>query len=67
MDYSGHVDLAKKTGAQIIYGPNAEAEYEKHLATDGEEFKLGDVTFRVLHTPESTTYLLGWTVVLHHG
>ena len=59
---SGHLDLAKKTGARIIYGPNAETSYEKHLATDGEEFKLGKVTFRVLHTPghtpESTTYLL---------
>ena len=59
---SGHVDLAKKTGAKIIYGPTAETEYEIHVAKDGEEFKLGDVTFKVLHTPghtpESTTYLL---------
>lgn len=59
---SGHLDLAKKTGAKIIYGPNADTAYEKHLATDGEEFKLGKLTIRVLHTPghtpESTTYLL---------
>ena len=59
---SGHLDLAKKTGARIIYGPNAETTYEKHLAKDGEEFSLGGATFRVLHTPghtpESTTYLL---------
>ncbi len=59
---SGHVDLAKKTGAKIIYGPTAETEYETHVAKDGEEFKLGKVTFKVLHTPghtpESTTYLL---------
>lgn len=59
---SGHVDLAKKTGAKIIYGPNAETSYEVHNAKDGEEFKLGDVTFKVLHTPghtlESSTYLL---------
>ena len=59
---SGHLDLAKKTGAQIVYGPNAETQYEKHLAKDGEEFELGDVIIRVLHTPghtpESTTYLL---------
>ncbi len=59
---SGHLDLAKKTGARIVYGPNAETAYEKHLAKDGEEFKLGNLTFRVLHTPghtpESTTYLL---------
>ncbi len=59
---SGHLDLAKKTGASIIYGPDAETAYEKHLSKDGEEFKLGNITFRVLHTPghtpESTTYLL---------
>ena len=59
---SGHLDLAKKTGAKIIYGPKAETKYEKHLAKDGEVFKLGKITITVLHTPghtpESTTYLL---------
>ena len=59
---SGHLDLAQKTGAQIIYGPTANTEFEKHEAKDGEEFKLGKLTIRVLHTPghtpESTTYLL---------
>ncbi len=59
---SGHLDLAQKTGAKIVYGPNAETSYEKHLATDGEEFSVGNLTIRVLHTPghtpESTTYLL---------
>jgi hydroxyacylglutathione hydrolase len=59
---SGHLDLANKTGAQIVYGPSAETAYEKYLAKDGEEFKLGAITIKVLHTPghtpESTTYLL---------
>ncbi len=59
---SGHVDLARKTGATIVYGPGAVTEYEIHTAHDQEEFKLGDVAIRVLHTPghtpESTTYLL---------
>lgn len=59
---SGHLDLAKATGAKIIYGPHADTAYEKHTAKDGEIFSLGDVTFKVLHTPghtpESTTYLL---------
>ena len=59
---SGHLDLAKKTGAQIIYGPNAKTDFEKIEATDGQEFKLGKLTFRVLHTPghtmESTCFLL---------
>lgn len=59
---SGHVDLAKKTGATIVYGPTAETSYDTHVATDGEEFKVGKLTFRVLHTPghtpESTTFLL---------
>ncbi|WP_298896899.1 MBL fold metallo-hydrolase [uncultured Psychroserpens sp.] len=59
---SGHVDLAKNTGATIIYGPGAETTYEIHSAKDNEEFKLGNVTIKALHTPghtlESTTYLL---------
>ncbi len=59
---SGHVDLSKKTGAPIVYGPNATCEFECISAKDGEEFKVGDVTFKVLHTPghtmESTTFLL---------
>jgi glyoxylase-like metal-dependent hydrolase (beta-lactamase superfamily II)/rhodanese-related sulfurtransferase len=59
---SGHVDLAKKTGATIIYGPGAETSYEIHSAKDNEEFKIGNITIKTLHTPghtlESTTYLL---------
>ncbi|OKL40328.1 MBL fold metallo-hydrolase [Pontibacter flavimaris] len=59
---SGHVDLARATGATIVFGPNAQPKFAAHLATDGEEMKVGDLTIRVLHTPghtmESTTYLL---------
>ena len=59
---SGHVDLARKTGATIVYGPNAEAAFDFHSAKDNEEFKIGDLTIKALHTPghtmESTTYLL---------
>jgi hydroxyacylglutathione hydrolase len=60
---SGHVDLAKKTGATIVYGPTTmETGFEKYVAKDGEVFQLGDVTIEVLHTPghtmESSCYLL---------
>lgn len=59
---SGHLDLAKQTGAVIVYGPTARPAFEAHVAADGEELKLGKVTFTVLHTPghtmESTCYLL---------
>ncbi|RED97421.1 MBL fold metallo-hydrolase [Marinoscillum furvescens] len=59
---SGHVDLAAKTNAQIVYGPGAKTAYDIHEAKDGEEFVLGKVKIKVLHTPghtlESTTYLL---------
>ena len=59
---SGHVDLAKQTGAAIVYGPNAKPDFEFISAKDGEEFNIGEVTIKVLHTPghtmESTTYLL---------
>ena len=59
---SGHLDLADKTDATIVYGPKAETTFEKHMAEDGEELKVGNITIKVLHTPghtpESTTYLL---------
>ncbi|GHA81548.1 MBL fold metallo-hydrolase [Pontibacter akesuensis] len=59
---SGHVDLAKASGATIVFGPNAKTTYDAYIAKDGEAFKVGDATLKVLHTPghtmESTTYLL---------
>jgi len=59
---SGHLDLAKKTGAKIVYGPTAQPNFDAHVAADNEVLPLGDVSIRVLHTPghtmESTTYLL---------
>jgi hydroxyacylglutathione hydrolase len=59
---SGHVDLARTTGATIVYGPNARPSFEAHIASDGEEIRVGKVTFVVLHTPghtmESVCYLL---------
>ncbi len=59
---SGHLDLAKKTGAKIVYGPTAQPNFEAIIAADNQEFKVGNYTVRVLHTPghtmESSTYLL---------
>lgn len=59
---SGHIDLAKKTGASIIYGPTANPGFDAITAEDNQEFKVGDVTIKVLHTPghtqESSTFLL---------
>lgn len=59
---SGHIDLGKKTGAPIIYGPKTETNYPVEVAEDGTVFKLGNTTIEVLHTPghtlESTCYLL---------
>ncbi len=59
---SGHLDLSRKTGAPIIYGPTAQPEFDAIVATDHQLFQLGNVTIKVLHTPghtmESTTYLL---------
>lgn len=59
---SGHIDLARKTGATIVYGPNAQTRFEAHQSHNGEVFQLGKITIKVLHTPghtlESTTYLL---------
>ncbi len=59
---SGHIDLAKQTGAPIIFGPGAKTNFEIHSAKDGEIFKLGKICMEVLHTPghtlESSCYLL---------
>ena len=59
---SGHIDLSKKTGAPIVYGPNAATSFDAIVAKDGQEFKVGKITIKVLHTPghtmESTSYLL---------
>lgn len=59
---SGHIDLARKAKAPIVYGPKADTHYDVINATDGQEFKLGKIKLRVLHTPghtpESSCYLL---------
>lgn len=59
---SGHIDLAKETGATIVYGPTAVPSFDAHIAADGEMLKLGNVTIKVIHTPghtmESTCFLL---------
>lgn len=59
---SGHIDLAKKTGATIIFGPSARTSYEAYIAKDNEIFQLGNINIKVLHTPghtlESSTFLL---------
>lgn len=59
---SGHIDLSRKVNAPIVYGPNATTSYDVINATDGQEFKLGKVKFKVLHTPghtpESSCFLL---------
>lgn len=59
---SGHLDLAKKSGGTIVYGPTAKPNFEAHIATDGEVLKVGNITITAIHTPghtmESTCYLL---------
>ena len=59
---SGHLDLAQKTGAKIVYGPTANPNFEAIIAEDNQEFKIGNYTVKAIHTPghtlESTCYLL---------
>jgi glyoxylase-like metal-dependent hydrolase (beta-lactamase superfamily II)/rhodanese-related sulfurtransferase len=59
---SGHIDLAKKTGAEIVFGPNAKTDFKSYIASDNELLRIGEITIQVLHTPghtmESTCYLL---------
>lgn len=59
---SGHLDLSKATGATIVYGPGTQTSFPVHVAKDGEQFPLGNLTVEVLHTPghtlESSCFLL---------
>ena len=59
---SGHIDLSSKTGAPIVYGPTAQPEFKAIIAEDGEQFSVGKIKIKVLHTPghtmESSCYLL---------
>ena len=59
---SGHLDLAHKTEGRIVFGPTAKPEFDAIIATDNQEFKVGDYTIKAIHTPghtmESTCYLL---------
>lgn len=59
---SGHLELSQKTGAPIVYGPNAQTGFKTYLAKDGEEFTIGKLKLKAIHTPghtlESTSYLL---------
>ena len=68
---SGHLDLAKKTGAQIVYGPTAKPNFECIVAEDNQEFKVGNYTIKAIHTPghtlESTCYLLTDEKGVQHG
>lgn len=68
---SGHLDLAQKTGAKIVYGPTANPEFDCIVATDGQEFKVGGVTIKAIHTPghtlESICYLVTDEAGKQHG
>lgn len=68
---SGHIDLAKKTGAQIIYGPTAKPNFDAVVAEDNQEFKVGKYTIKTIHTPghtmESTCFLLIDENGIEHG
>lgn len=59
---SGHIDLARKTGAEIVYGPTAQPSFDCLIGSDNQEFKVGDLTIKLLHTPghtpESSCFLL---------
>ena len=68
---SGHLDLAKKSGGKIVYGPTAKPKFEAIIATDNQEFKVGNYTVKAIHTPghtlESTCYLLTDETGKPHG
>lgn len=58
---SGHVELATKTGAEIVYGQRAETKFPTHKVKDGDELSVGNVNLKFLetpgHTPEGITII----------
>lgn len=64
---SGHVDLAKKTGATIVYGPTAKAEFDFYEGTDNEEFKIGNIILKLLHTPGHTLESISLVLIDENG
>ena len=68
---SGHLDLTRKSGGEIVYGPTANPEFKSIIATDNQEFKVGNYIVKAIHTPghtlESTCYLLIDENGKHHG
>ncbi|HEU0135683.1 MAG TPA: MBL fold metallo-hydrolase [Flavobacterium sp.] len=68
---SGHIDLARKSGGQIVYGPTAKPAFDAIIAEDGQQFKIGQYTITAIHTPghtlESTCYLLSYQNGKIHG
>ena len=64
---SGHLDLAKKTGASIVFGPNAKADYSITVAQDNQIFQLGDIQIKVLHTPGHTMESSSFLVIDENG
>ena len=64
---SGHLDLSKKTGAQIVYGPTADANFETIIATDNQIFEIGDIKIKVLHTPGHTMESISLLLIDENG
>jgi glyoxylase-like metal-dependent hydrolase (beta-lactamase superfamily II)/rhodanese-related sulfurtransferase len=64
---SGHIDLSKKTGAAIVYGPNTQTSFPVYVAADGEELKVGKLTIKVLHTPGHTPESSSFLLMDEHG
>lgn len=64
---SGHLDLSKKTGAQIVYGPTADANFETIIATDNQIFEIGNIKVKVLHTPGHTMESISLLLIDENG
>ena len=64
---SGHIDLARLTGAKIVYWSDRKAEYDIYVAQDGEDLPLGNVKIRVLHTPGHTLESSSFLLLDEHG
>ena len=64
---SGHLEIAKATGAKIGYGSIANPKFDAKLFADGERYSLGDVTLEIRHTPGHTPESISVVVYEHAG
>jgi hydroxyacylglutathione hydrolase len=64
---SGHLDLSKETGANIVFGPTAKPSFDALIADDNQIFKVGNISLKLLHTPGHTLESMSLLLIDENG